>query len=122
MDRKEIFCPAVGAVLWPTETLRARNPANRRLSRSFLPGETVIMSTAALTLNLSEDLFLRLRALADAGNCSLEELVFRACEDFVEREEEFLQVRDSLESGQDIRVTVCVPSGPAGEAASVHKG
>ncbi len=81
------------------------------------------MSTApALTLNLSEDLFLRLHALADASGCSLEELVFRACEDFVEREEEFLQVRDSLESGQDIRVTVCVPSGPVGEAASVHKG
>ncbi|NKD44894.1 hypothetical protein HEQ62_09285 [Haematospirillum jordaniae] len=81
------------------------------------------MKTApALMINLSEDLYLRLQALAEAGQCQLEELVFRACEDFVEREEEFLQVRDTLESGQDIRVTVCVPSAPLGDVSPVPKG
>ena len=56
-----------------------------------------------------KNLLKRLQSLASTEEVTLEALVLKACQDFVEREEEFQRLQDTLDSEKDIRVTVRVP-------------
>lgn len=82
------------------------------LSCCRFPWGEYVMALSSVPLppvHVPKNLLKRLQSLASTEEVTLEALVLKACRDFVEREEEFQRLQDTLDSEKDIRVTVRVP-------------